>query len=188
MPKLAVFNSISMDGYFTGVNGDLRWAYGGTPDPEWDAFVVGNAQGGGRLVFGRITYDLMTRYWPTPLAMQQNPVVAERMNNLPKIVFSRTMDKASWNNTRLIKTNMVDEVRRMKQKPGEDMVILGSGSIISQLAEAGLVDEFQMAMLPLILGNGKTMFEGMSTKLNLKLGHTRAFKNGNVVLSYTPRA
>lgn len=186
MAKLSVFNAVSMDGYFTDANGDMSWAHSGPPDPDWRAFTSGNAQGGGRLLFGRITYELMAGYWPTPLAMQQNPVAAERMNNLSKIVFSRTLDKASWKNTRLVKDGLVDEIRKMKGEPGEDMVILGSGSIASQLAEAGLIDEFQIVMTPLILGKGKTMFEGVREKLNLKLGQTRAFKNGNVVLSYKP--
>lgn len=71
------------------------------------------------------------------------PVVAERMNNLPKVVFSRTLDKASWQNTKLVKTGMVDEVRRMKTERGDGMVIMGSGTIVSQLAQEGLIDEFQ---------------------------------------------
>jgi dihydrofolate reductase len=188
MSKLGVFNAVSMDGYFTDANGDMSWAHigshNGKNDPEWDAFTAGNARGGGRLLFGRITYELMIRYWPTPVAMQQNPAVAEHMNKLPKVVFSRTVDKASWTNTRLVKSNIVEEVRKMKQEPGDDMVILGSGSIVSQLADAGLIDEYQIVVVPLILGQGRTLFEGVGKKLNLKLTQSRAFANGKVVLSY----
>ena len=184
MPKLGVFNAVSMDGYFSDVKGDMSWAHSGKPDPEWEAFTSGNAQGGGRLLFGRITYELMTQYWPTPLAMQQNPAVAEHMNNLSKVVFSRTLDNASWKNTRLVKDGLIEEVSKMKREPGEDMVILGSGSIVSQLAEAGLIDEYQLVVVPLILGKGKTMFAGVKEKLNLKLTQSRSFANGNVVLSY----
>lgn len=192
MPKLGVFNAVSMDGYFTDANGDMSWAHTGShsgkPDPEWDAFTASNAQGGGRLLFGRITYELMVQFWPTPLARQQMPVIAEHMNNLPKVVFSRTMEKAVWNNTRLVKDNIVDEVRKMKQEPGEEMVILGSGTIVAQLAEAGLIDDYQFVLTPLILGKGRTLFEGVKRRLNLKLTQSRAFSNGNVVLSYVPLA
>jgi len=127
MRKLIVFNNVTVDGYFTDKNGGMSWAHGDRQDAEWNAFVSENAGGGGMFLFGRITYELMTSYWPTPLALKNDPLVAERMNNLPKIVFSRTLDKASWSNTRLVKTGIAAEVRRIKEEPGEGMAILGSG-------------------------------------------------------------
>ena len=139
-------------------------------------------------MFGRITYDLMTRYWPTPAAMKNSPAVAEGINKVPKVVFSRTLDKASWNNTRLVKGDPVQEVRKMKAAPGEDMVILGSGSIVSQLAQAGLIDEYQIVVSPIVLGEGKTMFDGIQKKLPLTLAKSRTFGNGNVLLCYKPAA
>ena len=116
MPKLVVYNSVSLDGYFTDANGDMSWAH--KRDPEWQAFVSENASGGGQLLFGRVTYDLMASFWPTPLAAQSNPIVAERMNSLRKFVFSRTLDKASWSNTTLLKGDLAAEVRKLKQEPG----------------------------------------------------------------------
>jgi len=186
MRKLIVFNSVSVDGYFVDMNGDMSWAHNN--DAEFNAFVQGNASAGGELLFGRITYELMAGYWPTPLAIKNDPVVAEGMNNLPKVVFSRTMDKASWNNTKLVKGNMAAEIRKMKKEPGKDMVIMGSGSIISQLAQEGLIDEYQIVLIPVALGKGRTMFEGIKGKLKLKLTKTRAFGNGNVFLCYEPTA
>jgi dihydrofolate reductase len=186
MRKVVVFNQVTVDGYIADKNGDMRWAH--KQDEEWNAFVQGNASGGGELLFGRITYELMASYWPTPLAMKNNPVVAEGMNSLPKVVFSRTLHKASWNNTKLVKGEMAAEVRKMKQEPGQDMVIFGSGSIISQLAQEGLIDEYQIVVNPVVLGEGKTMFAGMKEKLNLKLIKTRIFGNGNVLLCYEPTA
>ena len=184
MRRLIVFNSITLDGYFTGKDGDMSWSH--KQDPEWNAFVADNAKGGGELLFGRTTYDMMKSFWPTPQAMKDAPILAERMNNLPKVVFSRTLDKASWNNTRLVKGDIAAEVRKMKQESGPGMVIMGSGSIISQLAQEGLIDELQMVINPIALGSGKTMFEGMQKKLPLKLLTTRAFGNGNVVAYYEP--
>ncbi len=186
MRKVIVFNHMTLDGFFTDKNGDMSWAH--KPDPEWNAFVAENASGQGQLLFGRITYELMASYWPTPAAMKNSPAVAEGINKMPKVVFSRTLDKASWNNTRLVKGDLVEEVRRLKAEPGEDMVILGSGSIVSQLAQAGLVDEFQMVVSSIVLGEGKTMFEGVQKKLPLTLSKSRTFGNGNVLLCYKPAA
>jgi dihydrofolate reductase len=103
MRRLTVFNNVTLDGYFTGVNGDLSWVDNYKQDAEWNAFVGDNAKGGGTMLFGRVTYEMMSSYWPTPLAMKNDPVVAEHINNLPKVVFSKTLDKATWNNTKLVK-------------------------------------------------------------------------------------
>lgn len=185
MRNLVVFNSVSLDGYFTDANGDMSWAH--TQDAEFQKFVEGNAGGGGELLFGRVTYDLMEGYWPSPMAMKNDPVVAEGMNSLPKVVFSRTMEKASWKNTKLVKTDMPEAVRKMKKEPGATMVIMGSGSIVAQLAQEGLIDEYQVVVVPLALGKGRTMFDGMKGKLSLKLKSLRTFKNGNVFLCYEPK-
>ena len=182
MRRLVVFNNVTLDGYFTGKNGDLSWAH--QQDPEWDAFVSENAQGGGTLLLGRVTYEMMVSYWPTPMAMENDPVVAERMNSLPKVVFSRTLGEAAWKNTRVVAGNIAAEVRRMKEEPGEGMTILGSGSIVAQLAQEGLIDEYQLVVNPVVLGEGRTMFEGVRERLPLKLTRTRAFRNGNVLLCY----
>jgi dihydrofolate reductase len=184
MRRLVVFNHVSLDGYFVDMHGDMSLAH--TQDAEWQAFVEKNAGAGGELLFGRITYELMASYWPTPVAREHDPMVAERMNSLPKVVFSRTMENPSWSNTRLMKGDLAAEIRKMKNAPGKDMVIFGSGSIVSQLAQAGLIDEYQMVVNPVILGKGRTMFEGISEKLPLKLAKTRAFGNGNVLLCYEP--
>src|SRR6478752_2175751 len=100
MGKLIVFNNVTLDGYFAGINGDVSWAHAGSDDAEFNAFVAGNASGGGPILLGRITYDLMSSYWPTPVAIKNDPIVAKAMNNMSKVVFSRTMDKAQWNNTK----------------------------------------------------------------------------------------
>jgi dihydrofolate reductase len=186
MPRLVVYNSVSLDGYFTDSNGDMSWAH--KSDPEWQAFVSENASGGGQLLFGRVTYDLMASFWPTRLAAQSNPIVVERMNGLRKFVFSTTLEKVTWNNTTLLKGDLAAEVRKLKQQPGPNIVIMGSGSIVAQLADAGLIDEYQIVLNPLVVGNGRTLFEGVKNKLPMKLAKSRAFGNGNIVLCYEPMA
>jgi dihydrofolate reductase len=180
--KLVVFNMVSLDGFFVDSKGEMSWAH--KHDAEWNAFVSENASGSGVLVFGRVTYELMASYWPTPMALQNSPVVAKGMNDMPKIVFSRTLNEASWSNTKLIKGDLAAEVRRLKNEAGPDMVILGSGSIVSQLAQQNLIDEYQMALSPIVLGKGRTMFEGVNEKLNLKLTKSRTFGNGTAFLCY----
>jgi dihydrofolate reductase len=184
MRRLIVFNHVSLDGYFVDLHGDMSWAH--SSDPEWNAFVQENAAGGGELIFGRATYDLMASYWPTPVALQNDPLVAEHMNSLPKVVFSRTMEKADWNNTRLVRGNIEAEIRMMKTRPGKDMLIFGSGTLVTQLAQAGLIDEYQVIINPVVLGSGKTMFEGLKDRLTLKLVRSRVFNNGNALLCYQP--
>ena len=184
MRKLVVFNQVTLDGYFAGANGDLSWAH--KNDPEWNAFVAENATAGGHLVFGRITYEMMAGYWPTPAAIKTFPIVAAGMNSLPKVVFSRTLDNASWNNTKLVKGSMAAAIRKMKNEPGNHMTILGSGTIVSQLAQEGLIDEYQMVVNPIVLGKGRTMFDGINAQLTLKRTKTRTFGNGNVLLCYEP--
>jgi len=186
MRRLVAFTQVSLDGCFAGRNGDIGWAH--RNDAEWNEFVAGNAAAGGELVFGRTTYEMMASVWPTAAARASAPVVAEQMNSLPKIVFSRTLERAAWQNTRLIKGDLAAEVRKLKSEPGDAMAILGSGSIVSQLAGEGLIDEFQIVVYPLVLGAGRRLFEGLAKTLDLRLTQTRAFGNGNVLLCYEPAA
>ena len=187
MQKLIVFNHVTLDGYFVDANGGMAWAKAGS-DPEFNAFAAENASGGGRLILGRITYELMIKYWPTPMAIKNDPIVAEGMNSTQKFVFSRTLDHATWNNTKILKNNLVEEIRRMKQEQGSGMAILGSGSLVAQLAPTGLIDEYQVVVNPIILGKGRTMFDGVKDALDLKLAKTRSFKSGKIYLCYEPAA
>jgi dihydrofolate reductase len=182
MRKLIVFNQMSLDGYIADAKDDMSWAH--KSDPEWNAFASQNASGDGVLLFGRVTYDMMAAWWPTPAALQAMPAVADGMNRMQKVVFSRTMKKAAWQNTMLVHDDIAGAVRKMKAEQGSGMVILGSGSIVSQLTDAGLIDEYQMVVNPVVLGAGKTMFAGLKDRVTLTLKSIRPFKNGNVVLSY----
>jgi dihydrofolate reductase len=186
MRTLTAFNSVSLDGYFVDATGDMSWAHQGA-DAEWSEFVSGNARGGGTLVFGRVTYQMMASYWPSPMAKKNDPVVAERMNSLPKVVFSRTLTDASWRNTTLVNNDMPGAIRRMKKEPGDGMVILGSGAIVAQLTQEKLIDEYQIIVIPVVLGGGRTMFEGVRDKPRFKLTGSRTFRNGNAMLCYQPQ-
>lgn len=182
MARLISFTQVSLDGCYADARSDMSWAH--KDDPEQRAFVEENAGSGGTLVFGRITYEMMAGYWPTPMAAANNPVVAERMNALPKIVFSRTLGEAPWNNTTLVRDDMEGFIRTKKEEPGNDMVILGSGSIVAQLAQARLIDEIQVVVNPIVLGDGKRLFAGLAGALKLTRTKERSFGNGNILLCY----
>jgi len=175
---------ISVDGYYCDARGDMRFAHKPPDDHEWNEFVAGNSGSESVLLFGRVTYDMMASWWPSPMAAQAMPEVAARMNALPKVVFSRTLDRAHWNNTTLVKDDMLVAVHRMKSEPGPNMTILGSGSVVTQLAGAGLIDTFQVVVNPVALGGGKSLFAGLAQPLSLKLTRTRVFQNGATVLWY----
>jgi dihydrofolate reductase len=184
MQRVMVFNNVSVDGYIADDKGDMSWAR--NEDAEWNELTQGNATGDGMLLFGRKTYDLMVSFWPTPAAISMMPAVAEKMNSAKKVVFSKSMERAEWKNTTLVKSDPVEAVRKMKAEAGEGMVIFGSGTIVAQLAGAGLIDEYQIAVIPVVLGGGRTMFEGLEEKLKLKLTKHRVFGNGSVLLHYEP--
>jgi dihydrofolate reductase len=186
MRTLTAFENISLDGYFADSNNDMSWAHAGSDDPEFSTFVASNAKGGGMLVFGRVTYEIMESFWPSPIAMQSMPAVAERMNAMPKLVFSRTLTSVSWKNTTLASGGPSDEMARLKQTPGPDMTILGSGSIVAQLAQARLIDEYAVVVNPVILGAGRALFADVKDRLSLKLVRSRSFGNGKTLLAYAP--
>jgi dihydrofolate reductase len=183
MNKLSSFTFLTLNGFYKGLGEDISWHRHGAEESEYAA------QGAGSdsiLVFGRLTYQMMAGYWPTPMALEQNPAVAAGMNKAEKIVFSRTLSKAEWANTRVVKDDLVEEIRRLKALAGKDLTILGSGSIVTQLAAAGLIDVYQFMIDPVALGKGATLFGGLEGKLDLELTGSRVFKSGVVLLNYKP--
>lgn len=183
MRKLFVFNLVTLDGYFEGPDRDIRWH---NVDAEFNEYAIPMLNTLDLLLFGRVTYELMAGFWPTPEALRDDPIVAAKMNGLAKVVFSRTMEKAEWNNTRLVKENIEEEIKKIKAQPGKDIALLGSGSIMAQLAQRGLIDEYRIMVNPIVLGKGTPLFKGMTNRLDLKLIDVRTFRNGNVLLRYEP--
>lgn len=183
MRKLNVFNFITLNGYFEGPNHDTSWhKHGG----EENKYSDDSLQSKNILLFGRRTYEMMYNFWPTPMASEMFPETAKGMNKSEKIVFSTSLKKAEWNNTKVIGGNIVEEMKRLKKKKGNDLTILGSGSIVTLFADAGLIDSYQIMIDPVAIGKGTTLFNGLQNKLDLKLTNTRTFKSGVVLLSYEP--
>ena len=183
MRKLFAFNMVTLDGFFEGPNRDISWH---NVDDEFNQFAVEQANAVGAILFGRVTYELMASYWPTPAAQSDDPMVANLMNTLPKVVFSRTLERADWDNTRLIKDNVAEEVLKMKQEPGNDLAVFGSANLLSSLMQMNLVDEHRVMVNPVLIGSGTPLFRNIDQKVNLKLVKTRTFKSGNMLLYYQP--
>ena len=183
MRKLLFFMAISLDGYFEGPGRDITWH---RVDDEFNDFAIEQLKSVDTLLFGRVTYELMASYWPTPEALADDPVVTGYMNSYPKLVFSTTLSGVAWQNTRLVKANAAQEVARLKQQPGKDLIIFGSSDLAVSLIPHGLIDEFRILVNPVVLGSGKPLFQGLQQSLGLKLAQTRTFKNGNILLVYQP--
>lgn len=181
MGKLIAYNFTTLNGYFKGLDNDISWHRHGE---EENGFAADNLEAKATLLFGRVTYEMMAGFWPTSMAIESMPEVARGMNESEKIVFSTTLESAGWENTTLIKGDLIEAVRKLKAVPGKVMTILGSGSIIAQLAEARLIDEYQFMIDPVAIGEGTSSFHGLTRKLDLKLINHRVFKSGVVLLSY----
>jgi dihydrofolate reductase len=181
MRKLILQMLVSVDGLYEGPNKEIDWHH---VDEEFNAYSIDFLNNLDILLFGRITYELMASYWPTQEARTNNPVVAERMNNLSKIVFSSTLTCANWQNTTVVNENLCEVVMNLKQEKGKDMAIFGSSNLALTFIKQQLIDEYRIMINPLILGKGTRLFEGLSNALPLRLKATRTFKSGNVMLCY----
>jgi len=177
MRRLIVSNVMSLDGFFESKDKKLDWFM---VDEEFLAYAAEMLRSVDTIVFGRATYEHMAAYWP----FAPRDEIADAMNSLPKIVFSRTLDKAEWNNSRLVKRDAAEEMAKLKQQPGKDMVILGSAMLASALLQAGLIDEYRVILTPILLGAGNSMFEGIQDRIRLKLEKTKLLSSGVVVLYY----
>jgi dihydrofolate reductase len=183
MRRVILQNMVSLDGYFEGPSREIDWH---VVESEFNAYAAKFLDTLDALLFGRVTYQLMASYWPSADAIASDPIIARRMNLLPKVVFSRMLEKVEWENSRLVKGDAAAEVARLKSQPGRDLAIFGSSDLAVTLAEHGLIDEYRIMVNPVILGSGKPLFKGIMARLKLKHLQTRTFGSGVVVLSYEP--
>ncbi len=182
MRNLFSFNLVTLDGFFEGPDQAIDWH---NVNEEFNEFANEQLSAIDMIMFGRVTYQGMASFWPTPFALENDPLIANQMNNSPKIVVSKTLEKAEWHNTRLIKDKVAEEITQLKQQPGKDLAIFGSANLTASLMQMGLVDELRLMVNPVILGKGTPLFQNVNDKMNLKLIKTRVFGNGNVLLNYS---
>ena len=183
MRKVIMFNMISPDGYFEGPDRDINWHQ---VDEEFNDFALEQLSSADGLVFGRITYQLMASFWPTPAGLEGEPATASWMNSLPKYVFSKTLEKVGWNNTQLISGEAVEMLKKLKQETGKDLFIFGSADLAATFTKHSLIDEYRLMVNPVVLGAGVPMFKDTEEMIKLTLIHMKVFRNGNALLSYQP--
>jgi dihydrofolate reductase len=171
---------VSLDGFFEGPNKELDWHVW---DDEMERFGSEMLNSIDAILLGRVTYQLFADYWPTA-----KDSITSKMNSLPKIVFSRTLKKAEWQNTRIVRENIAEEVLKLKQQPGKDLAIFGSSNLALTLMQTGLIDEYRIVVNPVVLGSGIPLFKGIDKKFILKLIKAKTFGSGNVMLCYRPGA
>ncbi len=192
--RIVMFNQVSADGYFSDADGGLDWV---VSDPEIHARAVEGMPHTDTILFGRRTYEQFAAFWPHALenlnvsgphgSNKADPsfsAMAHWLNDTKKLVFSKSLEQASWNRTEVLAELDPKHVARLKQAPGKDLLIFGSGSIVSQLTEHGLIDEYRFVVCPVLLGEGNTLLGEMATRVSLKLSEATPFKSGNVMLTY----
>jgi dihydrofolate reductase len=183
--KLISFMVVTLDGYYEGPNGEFDfWNI----DDQFHEFSINQLNDIDTLVFGRVTYEGMAGYWPTPAALEDLPVIADRMNTIPKVVFSTTLEKADWQNTTLVDGDAAAMISELKRQPGKYLAIFGSPDLTVRFLERGLVDELRVMVHPILLGAGKSLFRTLTDHVRLELTHTTTFSSGNVLLTYRPAA
>lgn len=180
MGKLVMWNLVTLDGYFEGTKKwdldfhNIVWG------DELERLSTEQLNQCNALVFGRVTYEGMAAYWA-----KETGTIADFMNAIPKIVFSRTLDKADWNNTRVAKDNIAEEVASLKRSQ-KDSYIFGSADLSATLTKRGLIDEYRLCVVPILLGEGTPLFKTNPAQMKLQLLNAQALKNGGIILRYKP--
>jgi len=176
-----MWNLVTLDGFFEGPKSwELDW-HDSVWGDELEKYSIEQSKSTGMLLFGRVTYEGMASYWSS-----EKGEIADFMNTIPKIVFSKTMKKAEWNNTTLVKGNALEEVAKLKRQPGKNIFVFGSANLSSTLLEHDLFDEIDLALAPVILGRGNPLFKASPDRLKMKLLEARPLKSGGVILRYEP--
>lgn len=186
MRKVIFFMLTSLNGFYERAPWAIDWHHAG--DPEFNEFALAQLDSADLMVFGRKTYEGMASYWSSADAVRDDAEVAGRMNAKEKVVFSRTLSEASWENTRLVRGDAPDEIARLRQATGRNIIVMGSGDLATSLAQRGLIDELRIMINPIALPSGRPLFSGLEADLPLRLVDTRVFGSGNVLLTYAPKS
>jgi dihydrofolate reductase len=189
MRKVIVSEFVTLDGVIEAPGGeDSLGERSGWSAPFWSEeaakWIVEGLLASDALLMGRRTYEGHAAAWPS---LTDELGLADRMNSLPKYVVSTTLEKVEWNNSRLIKGNITEEVKKLKHEAGQNILIGGSGDLVHLLMQQNIIDEYQLMVFPVVVGNGKRLWISGSEKKALRLVETRTFSTGVVVLSYQPR-
>ena len=185
MRKVILLEHLTLDGFAAGPQGEMDWIY---IDEEMFDEVGELTDSADTALYGRVTYQMMEGYWPTageqPGATKHDIEHSRWVNKATKIVFSRTLKKTSWNNTRIISENIGEEIRGLKNQPGSNMLMIGSPGIAQTFMQLKLIDEYRLYLNPVVLGTGIRLFNDVHEKMNLKLIESKTFNAGVIGLHY----
>jgi dihydrofolate reductase len=193
--SVVVSTFVSLDGYMVGSNEDISWVAEGF-DREMGTDIAEHMSSRSDLfVFGRVTYEIFAAYWPhavpyepgdelRPAEGKEDPRIIRALNELPKVVFSRTLTSPKWHNARVVRDGLAEEISRLKQEPGKAISVQGSASVVQALARADLVDEYRLYLHPVLLGDGKSLFADGTDRQDLELAGTKPYANGVVAMTY----
>jgi dihydrofolate reductase len=180
MRKLFWQMNVTLDGFMEGPHRELdQTAH--VVDEDFDRYAIDRLKSIDAILLGRVTYQLFADYWPSATGPD-----ADRLNELPKGVFSRTLGKVEWKNSRLVKENVAEEVARLKQQPGKDLALFGSADLASTFIRLGLIDEYRIFVTPVVLGGGAPMFKDIKDRIALKLLKATTWSSGVAALYYQP--
>lgn len=182
MATLSAFIFTSLNGYCNALDGDISWHTHGEEENE---YASKSLSANNTLMFGRKTYELMVSYWPTPIALEQHPELAVQMNTAQKIVCSNTLQTSDWQNTSVIGGDIFRAIKELKASSTQNITILGSNTLVTQLAEQGLIDDLQLMIDPVAIKDGVPLFKHLKSNLAFSLTEVRAMKSGVVLMSYT---
>ena len=182
MRTITSFTFLTINGYYKGLNEDISWhIHGG----EGTKMSEDQLEADNILLFGRRTYEMMAGFWPTEMAYQLYPEVAAGMNRAEKIVLSNSLQTADWSPTTILSGNTIEQIRELKSLPGKNITILGSGSVLRQLSDAQLIDQYELLIDPIAIGQGTPLLQDLQHQLQLQLKDCQVFKeSGSVFLTY----
>jgi dihydrofolate reductase len=184
MLKAASFIFTSLDGFYEGPNGEIDFL---PIDPEFNEQAVAQLDGADVLGFGRATYEVMAAYWPTEqAAVNDHAAITSRMNQMPKLVFSRSLNRASWSGTTVVRGEATELLPTIDAGVDKNLLIMGSAHLTAELAQAGLLDELRIMICPVVLGQGRSFFQTLRSRISLELLRVRQFDSGNLTLTYRP--
>lgn len=181
MRKVILLVMVTLDGYFDGLGEGLEKIDWHHADEEWEDYSVEILSGADTLLFGRITYEGFAAFWPS-----QEGEVARLLNEIEKVVFSTTLTEATWQHTRLVRERAPEAVAEIKAQPGRPIIVFGSANLAATLMQHNLIDEYRIAVNPVVLGAGSPLFKPYTGRRELRLLDARIFKSGIVELRYAP--
>ena len=186
MRKLKLQMQMSLDGYVARPNGELDWMTW-NQDDQLMQFINSLIDSSDTILLGRKMTDVFVSYWENAVSNNPDTPFAKKMVDIPKVVFTKTLDKSTWNNTTLAKGNLAEEIANLKKQNGKDIIVYGGAGFVSSLIKEGLIDEYHLFVNPTAIGNGMTIFKSLDRTQKFSVIQSKFYSCGITVLSYKPK-